>query len=309
MSTNRGIIIPVGYSKLYDQKKTYTSFHTQMNTSINQHQKAKTLRDLHHIPGSFIVPNPWDIGSARILASLGFKALATTSTGLAHSLGIADGSVSRSDVLSHCRQIVDATTLPVTADLENGYSNNPNDMAEIIQLASQSGVVGGSIEDYSNDPYSPIVDFTLAVEKIQAATESKKYLPHDFILTARSENFVWGINNLDDTIKRLSAFEAAGADVLYAPGIQDISTIVEICSALSKPVNVVIETKGSHFSIQDLKNAGVKRISVGSALFLTAYGALIQGAHEIIHHGSFHFAENMVDFSRLEQIFNAFKTN
>jgi 2-methylisocitrate lyase-like PEP mutase family enzyme len=235
-----------------------------------------------------------------------FEALATTSTGLAHTLGQKDGSVSRDQVLSHCRSIVEATELPVSADLENGYGKRPEDVAETIALAAGTGLVGGSIEDHTNIPSDPIIDLSHAVERIQAAVESIRKLPHDFILTARCENYVWGRNDLDDTIKRLQAFENAGADVLYAPGLQDINTIRQICESVTKPVNVVIEISNTKMTLKDLSDAGVKRISIGSVLFLTAYGSFARAAAELKDFGTFKFVSGAISFSELERIFDDF---
>lgn len=274
---------------------------------MNQQQKATRFRALHDNPNAFVIPNPWDEGSARILASMKFEALATTSTGLAHSLGLRDGSVSRDQVLTHCQSIVASTDLPVSADLENGYGNKPEDVAETIERAVETGIVGCSIEDYTNQPGDPILDFNLAVERIHAAVEVKENFPHDFVLTARCENYVWGRKDLDDTIKRLQAFESVGADVLYAPGLHDLDTIRTICGALSKPVNVVIEMPNTKLKLKDLEDAGVKRISIGSVLFLTAYGAFVRAAAEMKELGTFKFASDAIGFSELEDIFSKFK--
>jgi len=270
---------------------------------MDQHTKAIKFRELHNRPEAFVIPNPWDIGSARILESMDFEALATTSTGLAHAHGKVDGSVSREQVLIHCKEIVDATGLPVSADLENGYGEKPEDVAETIALAAASGLVGGSIEDHTNIPSDPIFNFNHAVERIQAAVEAKSKLPYDFVLTARCENYVWGKYNVDDTIRRLQAFEDAGADVLYAPGLQDIDTIRTICDSVSKPLNVVIEISKTNITIKDLSDVGVKRISIGSALFLTAYGSFVKAAKELKDLGTFNFYSEAIGFSELERIF------
>ena len=276
---------------------------------MNQKQKANNFRALHERTGVFVIPSPWDVGSARLLAAMNFEALATTSTGLAHSLGVRDGSVSRELVLSHCRSIVDATDLPVSADLENGYGSNPEDVAETIEHASVAGLVGCSIEDYTNRPHDPLFDFTLAVERIQAAVEAKQRFPHDFVLTARCENYVWGRKDLDDTIRRLQAYEDAGADVLYAPGLHDLDTIRTICDAVTKPVNVVIEMPDTQLKLQDLAEAGAKRISVGSLLFLTAYGSFARAAAELRECGTFTFASDAIAFAEMENIFSRFTEN
>lgn len=274
---------------------------------MNQKQKAAKLRALHARPGAFILPNPWDAGSARILASMNFEALATTSSGLAHSLGVRDGAVGRDQVLEHCREIVEATDLPVSADLENGYADEPEGVAETVRAAALTGLAGCSIEDHTNRKDDPVFDFSLAVERIQAAVETKSRLPHDFVLTARCENYLWGREDLDDTIKRLQAFESAGADVLYAPGLHDLDTIRTLCEAVTKPVNVVIEMPAAGFGLEELAAAGVKRISVGSALFLAAYGAFVQAAEEMKENGTFNFASNAIGFDRMEKIFGDFE--
>jgi len=207
-----------------------------------QHERAAAFRALHERPGAFIIPNPWDAGTAKLLASLGFEALATTSLGLANSLGRPDGAgmVSRDEVLENCRAIAGATDLPVNADLENGYAHEPRAAAEMIRLAANAGVVGGSIEDATGDPSNPIYDFQLAVERVHAAVEVARALPVPFMLTARAENLLHGRLDLDDTIRRLQAFEKAGADVLYAPGVRDLATIRTVVASVTKPVNVVM---------------------------------------------------------------------
>src|SRR6185295_12770207 len=256
-----------------------------MNT---QTQKAAAFRALHQRDGAFIIPNPWDAGTARLLTALGFEALATTSLGLANTLGRADGTgaVSRAEVLANCAEIAGATRLPVSADLENCYAHEPRAAAEMIRLAAEAGVVGGSIEDATGDAQQPIYEFDLAVERVHAAAEMARSLPFPFTLTARAENFLHGRRDLDDTIRRLQAFEKAGADVLYAPGLRDLATIGRVASSVSKPVNVVMGLRGRSFSVAELASAGVRRISVGSALGRAAYGALIRAAREMKDKGT-----------------------
>jgi 2-methylisocitrate lyase-like PEP mutase family enzyme len=234
----------------------------------SQASKAAAFRALHERPGAFIIPNPWDAGTAKLLASLGFEALATTSLGLANSLGRPDGAgvVSRSEVLENCRGIAEATDLPVNADLENGYAHEPRAAAEMIRLAANAGVVGGSIEDATGDPANPIYDFALAVERVHAAVEVARSLPIPFMLTARAENLLHGRHDLDDTIRRLQAFEKAGADVLYSPGVRDLATIRAVVSAVTKPVNVVMSAADPSITAAELAGVGVKRISVGGSL-------------------------------------------
>nr|WP_200985103.1 isocitrate lyase/phosphoenolpyruvate mutase family protein [Rhizobium rhizogenes]QCL09171.1 phosphoenolpyruvate phosphomutase family protein [Rhizobium rhizogenes]QCL09807.1 phosphoenolpyruvate phosphomutase family protein [Rhizobium rhizogenes] len=263
------------------------------------------FRLLHEGPTPFIIPNPWDAGTARILAAMGFPALATTSAGMAFSLGVADGGVSREDALEHCRRIVAATTLPVSADLENGFGDSPERVADTLREAAKTGLAGCSLEDYTSHPENPIYDFSLAEERIAAAVEAKKALPHDFILTARCENFLRGRPNVGDTIKRLQAFERAGADVLYAPGLHDLDVIREICQAISKPVNVVMGMPGVTFGLAELAEAGVKRVSVGSALARLAFGAFVEAAREMKSDGTFQFANQTVSFAEIQRFFAA----
>ncbi len=266
---------------------------------------SQTFRALHEADGAFIIPNPWDIGSARILADMGFKALATTSAGMAHSLGVPDGKVSRQATLAHCRDIVSATTLPVSADLEKGFGDTPDSVSETIRAAAETGLAGCSIEDYTGSPDAPIFEMPLAVERIEAAVQACSKLTDDFVLTARCENLLRDRPGLDDVIKRLQAYEQAGADVLYAPGLQDLASIREVCASLSKPVNVVMGMPGAAFGAEQLADVGVKRISIGSALSRLAYGALIRAAQEMAEQGSFGFAADAVGFAELETVFKS----
>ncbi|MFN8662993.1 MAG: isocitrate lyase/phosphoenolpyruvate mutase family protein [Thermomicrobiales bacterium] len=265
-------------------------------------KESSAFRQLHLGPESFIIPNPWDVGTARILAALGFRALATTSAGMAFGLGKADGDVAWADVLAHCRMIVEATPLPVSADLERGMGDSPERAAETIRAAAGVGLAGCSLEDYSGNASEPIYDFSLAVERIEAAAEAARGLPGDFVLTARCENFLHGRLDLDDTIRRLQAYERAGADVLYAPGLRDLESIRTVCSAVTKPVNVIMGLPGATFSVADLGAAGVKRISVGSALARLAYGAVARAAAEMRNQGTFSFAEGTMGFQELEAL-------
>ncbi len=265
--------------------------------------KADTFRNLHMGGGAFVMPNPWDIGSARILASMGYEALATTSSGMAHRLGRPEGTVPSEQMLEHCREIVAATPLPVSADLEKGIGDSPQSVAETIRLAAGTGLAGGSIEDHTGRHDDPIYGYSLAVERVAAAVEACRALPEDFVLTARCESLLWGKTDLDDVIRRLQAYEAAGADVLYAPGLDDLAAIRTVCSALGKPVNVVMEMPGAVFSIADLADAGVTRISIGSGFFRVAYGAFIDAAREVKDQGTFGRAGRGIDFAELEEIF------
>jgi 2-methylisocitrate lyase-like PEP mutase family enzyme len=275
--------------------------------TLDQASRAERFRALHEQDGAFIIPNPWDVGTARILASLGFSALATTSAGLAFSLGTPEGTVPRDRVLEHCRAIASATDLPVSADLEKGFGCSPESAAETIRAAAATGLAGCSIEDHTNRRDDPIFEFTLAVERIAAAAEAARALPHDFILTARCENLLWNRPDLDDTIRRLQAFEEAGADVLYAPGLHDLDTIRLVCASVGRPVNVVMGMPGATLSVEELADAGVKRISVGSALCRLAFGAFVRGALEMMNAGTFTFASGAIGFSELESHFVSFE--
>ena len=264
---------------------------------------AHTFRDLHAQPGAFVIPNPWDTGSARILAAMGFPALATTSAGMAFALGIPEGSATPEQVIDHCREIVAATPLPVSADLEKGFGDSPESVADTIRAAAATGLAGGSIEDHTGSETDPFYDFPLAVERIAAAVEAARGLPGDFVLTARCENLLWGRTDLDDTIRRLQAYEAAGADVLYAPGLHDLETIRTVCSAVSRPVNVVMGMPGATFGVDALAEAGVKRISVGSALARLAYGVFIEAAREMRAGGTFGFSDRAMGFAEIQAHF------
>jgi 2-methylisocitrate lyase-like PEP mutase family enzyme len=272
-----------------------------------QAQKAEAFRALHERPGAFIIPNPWDAGTARLLASLGFEALATTSLGLANTLGRVDGTnaVNRREVLDNCRVIAAATDLPVTADLENGYADAPREAAETIRLAAQAGVVGGSIEDATGDASRPIYDFALAVERVQAAVEVARALPFRFVLTARAENLLHGRLDLDDTIRRLQAFEEAGADVLYAPGVRDLATIRTVTAAVRRPVNVVMSAADPSLTLAQLAEAGVKRVSVGGALSRLALAAFLEGAREMKDRGTFTWVRRTVPSKELKVVFTS----
>jgi 2-methylisocitrate lyase-like PEP mutase family enzyme len=274
--------------------------------SSTQIYKGERLQALHRRQGIFVVPNPWDAGSARLLAHLGFEALATTSAGLAFSLAKADGSsvVTRGDTLANARTIVGATDLPVTADLENGYGDEPEACAETIRLAADAGLVGGSIEDATGDPADPIYPLELAVERVKAAVAAARSLPIPFTLTARAENLIHGRPDLNDTIRRLEAFAAAGADVLYAPGLTTREEIAAVVRAVApKPVNVVMGLSKGFFTLSELADLGVRRVSLGSSLARAAYGAFLRAAEEIHDKGSFTFAKDMVPYAVFNGIF------
>lgn len=267
-------------------------------------EKARRFQALHTRPGAFVIPNPWDAGTAKILASLGFEALTTTSAGLAFALGRpdGDGAISRAEALDNARAMVEATDLPVAADLENGYGDRPEDAAETIRLAGAAGLVGASIEDATGNPKKPIYDFQHAVEKVAAAVEAARALPFPFVMVGRAENFLHGRPDLDDTIRRLQAFEAAGADALYAPGLTKADDIRAVCASLRKPVNVLMPLGNASLSVAELAALGVKRISVGSVLSRVALGAFARAAQEIREHGTFTFASEATPYATLNEI-------
>ena len=270
-----------------------------------QSEKARAFRALHERPGVFVIPNPWDAGTAKLLASLGFESLATTSLGFANTLGRVDGAnaVALSEVLDNCRAVAGATDLPVSADLENCYADAPEIAARTIALAAETGVVGGSIEDASGNERSPIYDFTLAVERVAAAVAAARALSFPFTLTARAENFLHGRPDLDDTIRRLQAFERAGADVLYAPGLKDLATIRKVVSAVTKPVNVLMAGLDPALDVRRLGEAGVKRISTGSALARLGLGAFMKGARALKTQGSFAWGAEAMPSRELKDVF------
>jgi 2-methylisocitrate lyase-like PEP mutase family enzyme len=261
---------------------------------MTRHEKYRAFRALHERTGAFVIPNPWNAGTARILTAVGFEALATTSAGYAFAAGRRDSvaGLTRHEVLENAREIVTATDLPVSADLQDGFGTNPDMCAETIRLAAEIGLVGGSIEDATGNPDDPIFAFDLAVERVAAAASAA--YDHEFVLTARAENFLHGRPDLDDTIRRLKAFERAGADVLYAPGLTDIEAICKVCASVSKPVNVVMGLKGATYSVDELAAAGVKRISVGGSMARAALGAFVRAAREVKDHGTFTYASEAI---------------
>lgn len=258
---------------------------------MTREEKLATFRALHTRSGPFVIPNPWNAGTAKILTALGFEALATTSAGYAFAVGKLDSSaaLSRHEILTNAVEIVNATHLPVSADLEDGFGRDPANCAETVRMAADAGLVGGSIEDATGDPAQPIYDFSLAVDRIAAASEAARAC--GFMLTARAENFLHGRADLDDTIARLVAFQAAGADVLYAPGLPSLDAMRRVCLSVGRPVNVVMGLKGALYSVDQLGNAGVKRISVGGSLARTALGAFVAAAREIRDAGTFAYAQ------------------
>lgn len=266
----------------------------------NSADKGKVFRTLHEASGAFIIPNPWDIGTAKLFASFGFKALATTSAGFAFSRGLPDGGVGFEAMIHHCREIVGATDLPVSADLEKGKGDSAESAAETIFAADGAGLAGCSIEDHTGDRGNPIYDFSHAVDRVAAAAEAAHALKRDFVLTARAENFLWGRPDLDETIRRLQAFEKAGADVLYAPGLSDIDSVRTICAAVTKPVNVLAM---ANFTVAQLAEAGARRISLGSKLTAFTFGMLQNAAREMLQEGSFGFARAAIPHAKLQALF------
>lgn len=261
---------------------------------MTRKQKHAAFRALHERSGAFVIPNPWNAGTARILTVLGFEALATTSAGYAFAVGRRDSSaeLTRDEVLENAKAIVEATHLPVSADLQDGFGRAPERCAETIRLASDVGLVGGSIEDATGDPSDPIYDSRLAVERVAAAAKAAQEC--SFVLTARAENFLHGRLHLDDTIKRLQAFAEAGAHVLYAPGLPSLEAIQKVCASVSRPVNVVMGLSGATYSVEELAAVGVKRISVGGALARAALGAFVRAAREVKEKGTFTFAADAI---------------
>lgn len=271
-----------------------------------QAEKGLAFRALHERDGAFIIPNPWDAGTARLLAILGFEALATTSAGYAFSVGRCDNTIEREEMLAHVAAIVAATDLPVSADLENGFGDAPEYAAETIRLGAAAGLAGGSIEDMSRDSQRPIYDLEFAVERVRAAAEAARALPFAFTLTARAENYLAGIRDLRDTIRRLQAYQAAGADVLYAPGLTSREEIAAVVSSVDRPVNVVMGLQGARLSLDELRALGVRRVSVGSTLSRAALGAFLRAAREMREHGTLTFADDAVSYRDLNSMFDAF---
>jgi 2-methylisocitrate lyase-like PEP mutase family enzyme len=266
---------------------------------MNQHDKAVRFRALHQQPGAFVFPNPWDGASARLLVAEGFQALATSSAAHAATLGRRDGGVTRDEALAHARLLVEEVDVPVAADLENGFGAAPEFVAGTIRLAAATGLVGGSIEDATGNPAAPIYDLGLATERIAAAVQAARSQPFPFTLTARAENFIRGNPDLDDTIRRLQAYERAGADVLFAPGLPDLAAVRRVCSSVSKPVNVIASIAGAQFTVAALAEAGVKRISLAASLYRAAMTGLLDAAREIKTQGTFGYAGRILTSAEL----------
>lgn len=255
--------------------------------------KATRFARLHHGPATFVMPNPWDAGSALILAKLGFEALATSSAACAQALGRRDGEITRDEALAHAEAIVRATDLPVAADLENGFGHTPVEVALTIRLAGEAGLCGGSIEDASGDPARPLYDFAHAVERVAAAAEAARAHSFSFTLTARTENYLRGNPDLDDTIRRLQAFEKAGADVLFAPALPDLAAVRLVCASVAKPVSFMNSIKGKSFSVTELQAAGVRRVSLATSLYRAAMAGLQSAAREVSQSGTFGYLDRL----------------
>jgi len=271
--------------------------------------KAATFRALHDRPGAFIIPNPWDAGTARLLAALGFEALATTSLGLANMLGRPDSRVSRAEVIENCRAIVDATDLPVNVDLENGFAHGPDEAAEAVRLAAEAGAAGGSIEDFTGDRDDTIYDFELSVARVKAAVAVARARPVPFLLTARAENLIRGRNDMADTIRRLQAYEEAGADVLYAPGLRNCAEVRQVVSALKRPFNVVTGWLDPDITAGQLAEAGAKRISVGGALSRLALATFVDAGRAMKEQGSFAWMPQMLGIAEMQRLLGTGSSN
>jgi 2-methylisocitrate lyase-like PEP mutase family enzyme len=268
----------------------------------SQNAKAEAFRALHARPRAFIIPNPWDAGTAKMLAKLGFEALATTSAGFAFSAGLLDNRVGRDRMLGHLAAMSGATDLPVSADLENGFGDDPETVAETVRLAAATGIVGGSIEDAFDRPGEKVYDIGLAAERVRAAAEASRALPFPFTLTARAENYLVGIPDLADTIRRLQAYQEAGADVLYAPCISTREEITAVIRSVDRPVNFLMGTQPQRFTLEELSEMGVRRVSVGSALHAAATGAFLRGAREMLETGTFTYAAEAAGFGEISRL-------
>ncbi|AKJ27399.1 isocitrate lyase/PEP mutase family protein [Caldimonas brevitalea] len=268
--------------------------------------KAETFRELHRREGAFLIPNPWDVGSARLLEMAGFKALATSSAGHAFSIGKPDNGVGFEAMMRHLADVASATALPVSADLENGYGDTPEAVVRTVRAAAEAGVVGGSIEDATGRPDAPLYPVEVAAERIRAAAEAARSLPFPFTLTARAENYLVGQADLADTIRRLQAYQEAGADVLFAPGLRSLDDIATLVRSVDRPVNVIMGIAGVDLTLADLAAAGVKRVSLGGSLARAAYGALLRATRELQQHGSFGYAADAVPMREINEMFRQY---
>ncbi len=270
--------------------------------SVSQKEKALAFQKLHHSSGIFVIPNPWDPISARILAGSGFKALATSSSAAAATVGKKDGELTREEAIAHARIIVQSVEIPVSADLENGFADSPASVAETVRLAADAGLAGCTIEDATRDDANPLYDFNLAVERIAAASEAARKLPFPFMLTARAHHLLYEPGAVDEAIRRLRAYEKAGADVLFAPGLADIPSVRTVCSAISKPFNFMAGIPGKSFSLHELANAGVKRVSTATAPYRAAMSGLLDAIAEINRKGTFTFIDRITATADLNKL-------
>jgi len=267
----------------------------------SQNDLGNAFRALHEHPNVFIIPNPWDIGSARMLEGMGFKALATTSSGYAHTVGRDDGGVTLDQTIDHCRELAETTNIPISADLENCFGDSPEDVATCIRRVAETGIVGGSVEDFTNNHSNPIYDFNLSVERVAAGVEAARSLPFPFTLTARAENLLRMDRDIDETIRRLQAYETAGADVLYAPALKTLDEVRLVSSSVSKPINVLAASLKEH-SAQELGQAGVTRISIGGALARLMVSVLIKTANEMQNEGTFSWLSDIAPNADIKKI-------
>jgi len=270
--------------------------------SVSQAEKANRFQSLHQAPGAFVIQNPWDVGSARVLAGLGFQALATSSAAAANVVGRKDHALTREEALSHGKGIVDATDVPVSADLGNGFGDRSEVVAETVRLAAEAGLVGCTIEDATGNPSQPLYEFELAIERIAAGAEAARALPVPFMLTARAHNLLFADPSLDETIRRLQAFEKAGADVLFAPGLPDLESVRTVCASISKPFNFMVGIKGKSFSLRELAAAGVKRISLATSLYRAAMTGFLTAIREVQATGTFNFLDDCVSSPELTKL-------
>lgn len=271
----------------------------------SQKEKCETFRDLHQRAGAFVIPNPWNIGTARLLAASGFEALATTSVGYAFSVGRQDHGISRDEMIEHTAELCAAIDLPINADLENGFGNDPDTVAETIRMAAGAGLAGCSIEDSTNDDGNPVYAMDLAVDRVRAAVDVVRNLPFPFMLTARAENYLHGRRDLNDTIQRLQAFQEAGANVLYAPGLTDMGEIETLIKSVDRPVNVLAGMTGTHFDMSVLERVGAKRVSTGGALTRVAFAAVLEAAREMRDKGTFEFVNGPITSREISQLLGA----
>jgi len=269
-----------------------------------QKEKGERFRALHEGPGIFVIPNPWDIGSAKILEGLGFPALATSSAASAMAMGSKDGKLTREQAVDHGREIAGATDVPVSADLENGFGDTPESVAETVRMAAEAGLVGCTIEDSTGRADKPVYDLEFATERIAAGAEAARRLGFPFLLTARAHNLLYAHPSVDETIRRLQAYERAGANVLFAPGLPDLVAVRAVCGAISKPFNFMVGMKGKSFSVKELAAAGVKRISLATSLYRAAMSGLVEAAREVIESGSFEFVDRSVLTAELLKLMN-----